>query len=455
MRGFAFIALFSFLLLTLPLMYKGDIPIVKASPDIYFGDLVLNGNNVTLIENMGFDINGSIIITENATLILENSILNLTQASERQFNVTLENGANGNPRLLVYNSTLTSASGLEYLVYVKDNSTAAINNSTISEFLSCSDESTVTVLNSSYVDILYGYGSTVITVNSSAVREWHNYDSPQVEVYDSRINSLVTGSTSINCTISNLQEGNMSYWNFLSNCSVLFDGGYCPNVTLVNTGVEWWRFAFYGSSDARVIDSTIWEVSAIAWTGFTVVNLTRSSFTYVNCYGSNELWIDDSLIDSLYVAQLSTAWLLDTTCNSLTVDENASVYVNWYLDVYVKDVLYQFVPSANVTVTFPNMTVADSKLTDGYGWVRFALMEKMINTTAQYPIGNYSVQAIYLIHSNSTTVNMTANQQTELTFQDLVIPEFPSFLILPLFFMATLLAVYIARAGFLSIHQKS
>jgi hypothetical protein len=204
-----------------------------------------------------------------------------------------------------------------------------------------------------------------------------------------------------------------------------------------------------------VIDSTIWEVSAIAWTGFTVVNLTRSSFTYVNCYGSNELWIDDSLIDSLYVAQLSTAWLLNTTCNSITVDENASVCVNWYLDVYVKDALYQFVPLADVTVTFPNMTVADSKLTDGYGWVRFTLMEKMINATAQYAIGNYRVQAIYLIHSNSTTLNMTANQQTELTFQDLVIPEFSSFLIIPLFFMATLLAVFMARPRFLSIHQKS
>jgi len=41
---------------------------------------------------------------------------------------------------------------------------------------------------------------------------------------------------------------------------------------------------------------------------------------------------------------------------------------------------------------------------------RFTLMEKMINATGEYPVGNYTVEATYLTHSNVTTVNMTGNQ---------------------------------------------
>jgi len=121
------------------------------------------------------------------------------------------------------------------------------------------------------------------------------------------------------------------------------------------------------------------------------------------------------------------------------------VYVSWYLDVQVIDSIGQDVPSANVTATFSNGTEAESKLTDLSGWTRLTLMDKMINTTGEYPVGNYTVEATYDIHSDQTTVNMTENQQITLTLAGFIIPEFPSFLILPLFMVATLLAVILYR----------
>ena len=48
--------------------WKGAL-IVKASPDIFQGDLILQGNNVTVIEGR-FDINGSIIVEENCCFIV-------------------------------------------------------------------------------------------------------------------------------------------------------------------------------------------------------------------------------------------------------------------------------------------------------------------------------------------------------------------------------------------------
>ncbi len=123
----------------------------------------------------------------------------------------------------------------------------------------------------------------------------------------------------------------------------------------------------------------------------------------------------------------------------------SEVFVSWYLFVTVVDSLIQKVPLANVTVTFPNATLAESKFTDAEGWARFTLLEKIMNVTGAYPVGNYTVEATYDTHSDATTVNMTQSQQITLTLTDFVIPEFPSLLIPPLFMIATLLAVIVYR----------
>ena len=109
------------------------------------------------------------------------------------------------------------------------------------------------------------------------------------------------------------------------------------------------------------------------------------------------------------------------------------------------DSIAQDGPSANVTATYQNTTVAESQLTDANGWARLTLMEKMMNATGDYPVGNYTVEATYDIYSDDAKVNMTDNKQITLTLEDFVIPEFPSFLILPISIIATLLAVIIYR----------
>jgi len=69
----------------------------------------------------------------------------------------------------------------------------------------------------------------------------------------------------------------------------------------------------------------------------------------------------------------------------------------------------------------------------------------MMNETGAYPVGNYTVEATYDVHSVNTSVNMTDNQEIALQLP-FVIPEFPSFFVLPLFIIATLLAVIVYRA---------
>ena len=106
-----FVIFISCLLLALLFLGKVNIPLVKASPDIYQGDLVLTGNNVTVIEGR-FDINGSIFVEENATLILKDTILNFTFGSPHSLN--LQNPVNGNPRLIANNATIIGMSTSRY-----------------------------------------------------------------------------------------------------------------------------------------------------------------------------------------------------------------------------------------------------------------------------------------------------------------------------------------------------
>jgi hypothetical protein len=420
-------AVFCVSLLILSLMISANccIPTVKSSPDIHQGDLILQGNNVTTIEGR-LDINGSIIVIENATLLLRGALLNFTQTDYSQYNITLSNPSNGNPRLLAYNSTITSA--YTFNVYLRDNSTTNIENCTINSSIVTYDHSMLSVSSESSVGgDVSARGSSIVEIHGSTIQSCSSFDSPWVQVYDSEITSLQVGPRSINCTITNLEPEFVHYWSFIINCSVNIPlGGSTPNITVMNTNVNNWKFAFYGSSSVSISDSILSSLHNIG-----------SSFVSV---------VDSVFTSNLYASKTSTILLINSTYYRIqNVLDQAKIQIAWHLNVHVIDSIGQDVPSANVTAVYLNGTLAESKFTDSQGWARLALMEKMINETGNYAFGNFSIEATYDIHSDATTVNMTGNQQTTLTLEDFVIPEFPSLLILPLFTMATLLAAIAYR----------
>jgi len=367
----------------------------ESSTSIHQGDLIINGDDVFVIEDERFDINGSIIIEDNGTLILRNAQLNFTQTTNNQFNLTLRNPVNGNPRMVADNSTIDSNADLDFSL--KGNSTAELNNITIPSRVACypDDTSTLSILNSSYVHTLFAESasSALIIVQNSTIHQWQNYGyttAPKAQVHNSIIDNLLIGSTSINCTISGLHPELVASWNFIENCSVASSGGpggAVPNITLTNTHVTLWRFAFYSSSNVVTIDSAV----------------------QTDAFG------------------------------------DATIQVFWYLDLHVVDDINQDVPSANITATYPNATLAESKLTGADGWTKLLLMEKIQNATGAYPVGLYTVEAAYETYSNTTIVEMTGPQQITLTLEGFIIPEFPSFLILPLFVIATLLVALVNR----------
>jgi hypothetical protein len=468
----------TFLLTGLITGLKFSVPTVSAAPPVYQGDLVINGNAVTILQDLHY-FNGSIIVEENATLILRDCIVNFTQQTSRQYNITLQNPVNGNPRLYAYDSTIATVPSLDVLTQVEANSTADINNSTITSYLIASENSQLTITNSSTIMTMYGYGQSDIEISNSTVYEWHNYDSPTVHVYNSTLYSLLIGSTTVTCMVDSLKPGLMDNWNFLINCTATTaDGGYAPNVTLTDTTVSAWRLAFYGSSNATILNSALNEAAGV--TGSSNITLNATQCHYVNVYYSSALQAENSTIsqmqtagsanahinhseintlqeqDSSYVWANTTAIttiqcynsanvdLLNSTYTNLAVNDNATACISWNLDVSVIDAANQEVPSASVTAYYQNATIADSALTDPTGWARLILREKMVNASGQYAYGNYDITATYESYSNQTTINMTANKQITLAL-NFIIPEFEPMLLIVAFLSSSSAILIIAH----------
>jgi len=621
MRGpVFFILLASCLLATLTCIQEGSIPIAKASPEVYQGDLTLTDNNVTIIEDRRFDINGSIIVEENATLILRNAVLNFAQIEDFEFNMTFRNPAEGNPRLLVENATITangylltivfygnsSASidnltALEIIMSVCESSVVSISNSTI-YYIPIEENSNVTVSNSSvdYLDsfddsninffngtigtlwaegqsanvsnsmivwqlfsVAYSANCSInglepgfvsqwnfelncsvevppggavpnITVRDTHVDGWsfcfrelsnatifnselrmiYVYEFSVVSIYDSLLsfeltcmdnssthvyNSTVYGYSGIrtfdnsrlslsssvsptvlaygdssvdafNCTfeevvawgnsridvlnstidfqvapaaysanfsVTGLEPGFIGYWNFLLNCSVaIAPGGLAANLTLTNTQIDGWSFVISEFSNAVISNS---ELCGIYLYDDAVVSVYDSSFSEgVWSFSSSNTHIYNSTTYMVASHQDSRVWLVNSTCNIYDINQQSEVYVCWYLDVHVVYSNGTGVPFASVTATYPNATIAESKLTDVDGWARLTLTEKMMNATGSHLIGNYTITAEYDTYQGQQSVNMTENKI-------IIIPEFPSIIIIPLFMIITLLATIVYK----------
>jgi hypothetical protein len=234
MRRLVLALLFSSLALTIVSMHYGGISTVRASPDMFQGDLVLTGNNVTVIEGQ-FDINGSIMVEGNATLILRNAIVNFTQTGDDQFGMTFQNPANGNPRLIVENATLMSAhtfsiyfygnsscvandlymwpvlyTGIWWYLY--DSSSMSIAYSTVYSATAYSDA--LFEADNCYMRYLSTFDSVSANVSSTYVESLTSFDSADVIMSDSTMYSIDTGYGSlvqlVNSTYSSYTPSDIS-----------------------------------------------------------------------------------------------------------------------------------------------------------------------------------------------------------------------------------------------------
>jgi len=415
---------------------------VQSVTSIYQGDLILSGDDVFIIENERFDINGSIIVEENATLVLNNVMINFTQTSHYQFNITLINPDNGNPRIIGNNVTFVSEYWLK--LFLNAGSLANFNDTFFDRIGIVNVYSSNVNMSHSSTGSLYFYGTSKCNIFNCSVYDLLAYDNSNCTVQNSTLSRALVNPHQVNFTAIGLKQGFFNYWKFRLNCSVIEKpGGSSPDLTFINSQVDTIALLFTGTSEVTIMSS---EISTFAPYGSTIAQVYNSILNTVIARINAKVYIYNSTIEYEVESQNNAkVWLVNST--SLLYDRYglSEIFINWHLDVHVIDSIDQDIPSSNVTAYYPNGTTYTSQLTDSNGLTRLTLTEKMMNATGEYPVGNYTVEATYESYSNNTTVNMTGNQVTTLRLEDFIIPEFPSFIILALFMLAALLTVILHR----------
>ena len=360
---------------------KSDISLseIDSSSTITFSDCWLNGTQLrsspTVTLTRQCIINGSLIVEENATLILKDANLNVTQTKNFECAIAFKNPVDGNPHFQSTNSAVTS--NFNYLLTLYQNASATLSDSTFNAvpgklgMLALQDAARASS------DNLTAYGLSLMD-NSSLTIFGSNIE--DFDVHDS---------------------GNAS----VDNCKILTSSS---------------------SENGTII-------------------LHAATINTVQAYDGSIQRFSDSTIDWIYTRNTGAVWLTNSSYNNSLVRDQSNIFTYWYLNVHAIDSIQQDVPSANVSIMYPNATLAGSKMTNSTGWASFMLITTVKNATGAYDTGNYSVAVTYGAYSNSSSVNMTGNQEITLTLEQLVIAEYPLFTFVLLLGTTALLAVLVRR----------
>ena len=409
-------------------------------PASYDGDITLKDNECLCIYGL-LNLNGSIIAEENATLILRNAWINLTQTYSDQFTITFR----GNARLIVENSNITS--DYSFMINFENNSTATINGLLTNAYiLIFMHYSSADITNSTLLRNLYVYSfAKVYASNCTIDRTVALFNNAECILSNCTVNDWITITvSSINATILDLKPGYINHWNFIENCTVEVDSaGHAPNITIIETHVDGWQLNTYGYSNITILRS---EFSCLYFYGSTKAAIYRSNVAISTSTHENaNCYLEDTTTFYLYLYGNSRVQTTNVTITigNATVYDNAKLYVGWWLNITVTDQEGTPVPNVTLNITDSEGTTVTSGKIDK--WTKVKLLGKIVNATGtEYEFGEYTIDAEYEGHFSSATVLMNGNKEVTITLP-FILPEFTLQIILTTLITLTLTTLLYKR----------
>ena len=291
--------------------------IVSRNP-VHFGDLIIDGNETFIIENVTFTEIGNVYVRDNALLIIRNAELRLNQTNSYQYgiyvygsaafqteNVSITSqcwfetyiwgSATANIDSTIFRYVESSAIGY---IYTLGNSTVSLHNSTLC-YIDTYSYSNVCTYNSK-IDTIYGSGSSIVSIYNSEINGLQTYESSSIFICNSTIDYLILSfEDSQNATLHNLLAGLIKYWNIHVNGTV---NEVSWNLTLVNAMVmEGWELICYGDSVVSVYDSTLLYLICGEDSAISVVDSDVAWGLYISSGGSADVSVEGSTIGYLTI----------------------------------------------------------------------------------------------------------------------------------------------------------
>jgi hypothetical protein len=326
----------------------------SGAASIVLGSIQVGNNDTYIIENGNYVLNDSITISQNATLIIRNAVVNFNATSSSVLY------ANDNATVSIFNATVSHVLGY-YYAYFHGKATSNITDSSLlgSSYLYFYDTSNSTFANSE-ADVFYAYNNATVTMSDTRVQSIYGYslskvsilrclifylyayDSTSVSLADSTVSDVISMKFQSNSSLGlSLPRGVVNNWNLYNSNSVT--KAYF-NLTIANTRVYSWDVFVYGTSAVSIADSSLDSLVAYDNSTVSLDNCTVNSMN-VNGY-SNVMLIDSAVISNVYLDFSAGSTL------SLTMQTGHFAYWNLYVN--------------NTVVTaYLNLTMQNSNVT---GW---------------------------------------------------------------------------------------
>lgn len=205
----------------------------------------------------------------------------------------------------------------------------------------------------------------------------------------------------INITNSTI-EGQLSFVNdaqiYISDSKISYIWNDCchPDLWIQNSTID--KMDFGGGSETKV-EPKIW--------GVPTANITNSMIKKLYCFLKGTIRVFNSQIEDITFRSGSTV----------------EIYISWWLTVVVT-VNGQSFQGATVEVFYShNGRLAISGVTETSGKVKFALAEKIVNSTATEYVGNYTVKASCEKVTDQKDVVLTEDRELIISLTDVIEPN--------------------------------
>jgi len=276
-------------------------------------------------------------------------------------------------------------------------------------------------------------GSANITISNSDIIMADCRSSASLDVRDTVFGSIICSDSSSvwlsNCSGSMLSCMNLTHVEVSNSdigISIVLEGFSSPEPLVFKPG-EVEELVIEKGLYLRLSNTYVrsWDIGLVD----SQLSIENSSLTGLSCYGSTNVEIHNTTILHVHLEGLSKADIYRSALSSITcrgssrlrlfgttflpvvdVGEDAEVLVFWYLDI-TTTLAKEPVSEANVAVYFANSSLADQKTTGPDGLATFLLMEKLINSTGEWPLGAYHIVATYgTFYEEEADVELTDNR---------------------------------------------
>jgi len=433
----------------------------------YEGVYVVDSNRVYTIEGF-FVIFGSLLVKDNATLILRNADVQIFRPEHYEpptiknmgklvlensrisadiwgtsqqgwktvtggDNIVLEDYAelNISKSSRIHSGVIASYKAKIYVQdssvdYVKSSSTISIKDS-YAHWLKVYGGASLSITNSSVYKLICGPGnnaSFVSITNSQLDNIKINCAKAKINIQNSTIDwlefdekspsSVSISNSSIGLSLT-LDEKNLTwtvkpffakFWNIRRNTSLHIEQG---NLTLTDTNLE--KIALHFSkSSVFLLNSKLYALTSES----SKVHIIDSSFEEYLSLRYSSVFLSDSTLKILRCCN-SNVTIVNSIAEKVEQWNDSLIEIWWHLKVVINDQIENPKPNTLVKVCDGDGRLVEQKIVNSKGLTQFTLIEKRINGNETAFLGKYTIYAVYDSWSTEKQITLQDSQTIFLT----------------------------------------